>query len=157
MTEAWDRQVGGDHYKSEYQHWDWVVACQLGYFEGQATRYICRWRKPNGGEGEKDLRKAVHYLDKLMSVVDKIVPPREGLDKAAETRRFADVNALTVPEEMLLFSIARWKDIDDLAMVRHLVSRLLMVTYGTGNMVPRTDSNKHSAQGDEERNYADRA
>ena len=60
-----DEQVGGGHYKSPIQHWDYVLANELGYFEGQITRYVTRWRKKNGLE---DLLKAQHFLTKLIEV-----------------------------------------------------------------------------------------
>jgi len=59
-------QVAGAHYKDvppEMQHWNVVIAHNLGYFEGQITKYVTRWRKKNGLE---DLRKARHFLDKLI-------------------------------------------------------------------------------------------
>jgi hypothetical protein len=58
-----DRQVSGNHYRAPIQHWDYVIANGLGYFEGQITRYVTRWRKKNGLE---DLLKAQHYLEKLI-------------------------------------------------------------------------------------------
>lgn len=59
------RQVGGEHYgKATYQHWDYVIDNNLGYFEGQVTKYVTRWRKKNGAQ---DLEKAMHYLEKLMA------------------------------------------------------------------------------------------
>lgn len=60
-----DRQVGGAHYAKPIQHWDYVVAQGLGYFEGQITKYVSRWRDKNGIE---DLKKARHFLDKLIEV-----------------------------------------------------------------------------------------
>lgn len=54
-------QIGGNHYAGDYQHWDFVVDCQLNYLLGCATKYIIRWKKKNGIE---DLRKAVHYISK---------------------------------------------------------------------------------------------
>lgn len=60
-----DRQVGGAHYAKPIQHWDYVVAQGLGYFEGQITKYVSRWRDKGGIE---DLRKARHFLDKLIEV-----------------------------------------------------------------------------------------
>lgn len=60
-----DEQVGGAHYNKPIQHWDYVVAQGLGYFEGQITKYVSRWRDKNGLE---DLRKARHFLDKLIEV-----------------------------------------------------------------------------------------
>lgn len=66
MSEANKRQVAGDHYKSGIQHWDYVIANGLGYFEGQITKYVTRWRKKNGLQ---DLEKARHFLDKLIETV----------------------------------------------------------------------------------------
>lgn len=62
MTTANDRQVAGNHYAAEYQHWDFVHDVSMGYLEGQITKYICRHHKKGGTE---DLEKAVHYLQKL--------------------------------------------------------------------------------------------
>lgn len=58
-------QVGGNHYAAAIQHWDFVAAYRLDYFQGVATKYICRWRKKNGLE---DLRKAAHYLIKRIAL-----------------------------------------------------------------------------------------
>lgn len=63
-----DRQVGGRHYAKPIQHWDYVVAQNLGYFEGQITKYVSRWRDKNGLE---DLHKAKHFLDKLIEEVEE--------------------------------------------------------------------------------------
>ncbi len=63
-----DRQEGGSHYQSGIQHWDFVIANALGYFEGQITKYVTRWRKKNGLE---DLKKARHFLDKLIEEVEE--------------------------------------------------------------------------------------
>jgi hypothetical protein len=58
-----DTQVAGNHYCTPIQHWDYVIANDLGYFEGQITKYITRWRKKNGLQ---DLHKARHFLEKLI-------------------------------------------------------------------------------------------
>jgi hypothetical protein len=50
-----ERQVEGDHYKTSIEHWDWVYANDLDYFQGQITKYIFRWKKKNG---LKDLQKS---------------------------------------------------------------------------------------------------
>lgn len=59
------QQVGGDHYKQAIQPWDYVAANNLGYFEGNIVKYVTRWRKKGGIE---DLKKARHYLDKLIEL-----------------------------------------------------------------------------------------
>jgi hypothetical protein len=75
------QQVGGGHYKLRaFQHWDFVLANGLGYFEGQITKYICRWREKNG---VVDLEKAMHYLAKLISAV------REGSTRPPSDTRYA--------------------------------------------------------------------
>lgn len=58
-------QVGGDHYKSNVQHWDYVAANNLDYFQGQISKYVERWKKKNGLQ---DLKKARHFLDKYIEL-----------------------------------------------------------------------------------------
>lgn len=58
-----ERQIGGDHYKSSIQHWDYVIANDLDYFQAQITKYVTRWKKKNG---IKDLEKAQHFLEKYI-------------------------------------------------------------------------------------------
>lgn len=64
-----DKQVAGNHYKqATIQPWDYVVANGLGYFEGNVIKYVTRWR---GKGGVDDLRKAAHYLEKLIELETK--------------------------------------------------------------------------------------
>ena len=59
-------QIGGTHYsKLAIQPWDYVAANDLGYFEGSVVKYVTRWRDKGGVE---DLKKARHFLDKLIEV-----------------------------------------------------------------------------------------
>ena len=63
-----DRQVGGDHYKKlEIQTWDYIIANNIGYMEGNIIKYVSRWKEKGG---EKDLLKAKHYLDKLIANIE---------------------------------------------------------------------------------------
>ena len=39
MMTANDRQIGGDHYQAELQHWDFIELNGLGYLEACATKY----------------------------------------------------------------------------------------------------------------------
>ena len=61
-----EKQVAGTHYRSKIQHWDYVVANDLDYFQGQITKYVTRWKLKNG---LTDLLKAQHFLDKYIEVV----------------------------------------------------------------------------------------
>jgi hypothetical protein len=57
------KQVAGTHYKSSFQHWDFVEMFEIGYLEANATKYVLRWKKKNGVE---DLKKAKSYVEKLI-------------------------------------------------------------------------------------------
>jgi hypothetical protein len=62
-------QVAGSHYKTKaIQPWDYIAANELGYFEGNIVKYVSRWRDKGGVQ---DLRKAQHYLDKLIELQNK--------------------------------------------------------------------------------------
>lgn len=59
-----DHQEGGDHYRTAtIQPWDAIVAWGLGFLDGNIVKYLARWRKK---DGIRDLKKARHYLDKLI-------------------------------------------------------------------------------------------
>jgi Protein of unknwon function (DUF3310) len=68
-SDANHHQVSGDHYRlKEIQPWDYIAANGLGYFEGNVVKYVSRWREKGGVE---DLRKARHYIDKLIELETK--------------------------------------------------------------------------------------
>lgn len=60
-----DRQEGGGHYIQfkDFQPWDVILRFGLGFLDGNVVKYLLRWRHKNGVE---DLKKARHYLDKLI-------------------------------------------------------------------------------------------
>jgi hypothetical protein len=63
-----ETQVGGDHYKMTYETWDVIHAWGLGYFDGNAVKYLSRWRKKGGVQ---DLKKAAHYIQKLIELEEQ--------------------------------------------------------------------------------------
>jgi len=68
QTTANETQIGGNHYKAKsIQPWDFIAANQIGYFEGNIVKYVSRWRDKGG---INDLKKARHYLDKLIELED---------------------------------------------------------------------------------------
>lgn len=74
-----DSQIGGNHYKGQaVQPWDFIVSNGLGYLEGNVVKYVSRWRKKGGVE---DLRKAQHYLAKLIEVAESERP--QGIGNAS--------------------------------------------------------------------------
>lgn len=67
-----NHQVGGDHYRAmDIQPWDamqsWMTSAEFrGFLRGNAIKYLARCDKK--GAPVEDLRKARHYLDKLIEV-----------------------------------------------------------------------------------------
>ena len=60
------KQVGGNHYKrGNIEVWDAILDWDLGYLEGNIVKYVARYKHKNGVE---DLKKAAHYLQKLIEV-----------------------------------------------------------------------------------------
>lgn len=58
-----DKQIGGQHYKLNIEPWDYIIANDLGYLEGNIVKYVSRYKAKNGVQ---DLEKALHYLEKLI-------------------------------------------------------------------------------------------
>jgi hypothetical protein len=66
VSKANDIQCGGTHYVNKViQPWDYITANRLGYLEGNIIKYVSRWESKGGVE---DLRKAQHYLAKLIEL-----------------------------------------------------------------------------------------
>jgi Protein of unknwon function (DUF3310) len=71
-TSSDTRQVGGDHYKTvAIQPWtameSWMSPEEFrGFLKGNAIKYLAR---ANNKGGAVDLKKAHHYLEKLLEVV----------------------------------------------------------------------------------------
>jgi len=58
-----EQQVGGDHYKKhKIQPWDIIDEYNLNFYKGNIIKYILRKKS-----GLEDLKKARHYIDKLIS------------------------------------------------------------------------------------------
>lgn len=62
-----DRQPGGEHYlkHGDLQPWDVAARFGLGFFDGNAVKYLLRWKDKGG---ITDLEKAVHYIEKLIEL-----------------------------------------------------------------------------------------
>ena len=61
-----EQQVAGKHYKDKsIQPWDYIYANNLCYFTGNCVKYVSRWKDKGGVD---DLKKARHYLDKLIEL-----------------------------------------------------------------------------------------
>lgn len=60
-----EKQVGGQHYQTPIQVWDFIAANDLDWFQGTIVKYISRWHMKGGID---DLLKAQHVLEKYIEV-----------------------------------------------------------------------------------------
>lgn len=61
---AFDKQVGGDHYKGKaIQPIEYILANNLGFCEGNIVKYVTRYSDKGG---VADLRKVIHYAEMLI-------------------------------------------------------------------------------------------
>jgi hypothetical protein len=124
------RQIGGDHYKSEYMHWDLAADLNLGYFEGQISKYIVRHRQK---EGLKDVQKCLHFLEKLRELVvegrrflpDRRIPDQTCILQFINARRQAAVPDLTPDEQVIFGTSIVWRGTDDLDRALEACERVL--------------------------------
>jgi hypothetical protein len=66
MTNANDREIGGNHYKTmPIEHWDLVEIFKWDYHSARAIAYLMRWQDKGGIE---DLEKAIHFIQKRIEL-----------------------------------------------------------------------------------------
>ncbi len=61
---ASSKQIGGNHYKDmPIQPSEYITKNGLGWYEGNAIKYITRYKTKGG---KQDIEKAIHYLELLL-------------------------------------------------------------------------------------------
>lgn len=140
-----DEKLVPKHYASTYIHWDLVIATGMGYLEGNATKYLARWRLKNGLE---DLKKSLHYIDKLMEAASSgvVQSPLAATNEVVpsivtEVARFVQANQLFNTEALAINYLATWAGREDLVHARRLVNSLIVELE---QPAPASDSNKHA-------------
>ena len=124
-----ETQVGGDHYRNSFQHWDLAHELDLGYFEGQITKYITRHRFKKGKE---DLEKAVHFTQKLLELARiENRQPRHKFATMARMTQYAEANKLLPLEYACITSVVGWSVVQDLEMLEERLARLMRECYPT--------------------------
>jgi hypothetical protein len=127
-----ETQVGGDHYRTPYQHWDLAVKIPLGFLDGCVTKHVTRWRKKNGIQ---DLQKALHYLDKLIEVGDYNIKRNPIAPADIEVKRFAEANDLTFLEYQFIFLMCTYDREKTLRNARHILQ--IIINQEKNKTVPR--------------------
>lgn len=112
-----NRQHGGDHYKGTgYEYWDFVKDAGLGYHDGNAGKYIYRWRKK---AGVIDLEKAGHFLEKCVEL--KIQPKYSDMTTERAVERFVMTNGVPPMEATAITMICRGLHRQALTVVNLLI------------------------------------
>lgn len=130
MTRANDIQHGGDHYKgAKFQHWDICAKNRIGYLESCASKYTSRWPKKGGAE---DLRKAIHYCDKIVEVIDEFGYRPSGSAPDEDLRLFFEDNKITDPDERsAIVFLLTWRHESDILNARKRLIYLLARVEGS--------------------------
>lgn len=133
-----EMQVGGDHYKDDYQHWDWCIDINLGYLESAATKYVSRWKSK---AGIQDLNKALHYLAKALetflekryrnnSFHNASTPSIRIGAKDQTTFFIGKQSQLSHVEKNIIFRIATWSTESELEEVIDMLRNFIAESIG---------------------------
>lgn len=116
-----DKQIGGDHYRSGYQHWDLAVDLGLPYLEGNATKYLSRWRKKHGIQ---DLEKAKHYVQKIR---ENFGPHNRVLQtmQMRQLEEFFTANKIDGKDKMAIALVASWVNVEELDRALKVIDDLI--------------------------------
>lgn len=119
-----EKQVGGDHYRSKVQHWDYVELNGLRYTEGCATKYATRNRKKHESPRE-DLEKAVHYVEKVQDLHrNGYLQPRTA-PMLLSFEDFVESNGLTTNEAEFVRILTFWEADPELTRALELLREMI--------------------------------
>jgi hypothetical protein len=122
-----ETQVGGTHYKTPFQHWDLVHELDLGYFEGQITKYLTRHRFKKGRE---DAEKALHFTKKMHELaLFSARKPHHKFSTITRMTQYAESNKLLPLEYACIMSACNWSMTEDLKMLEARIERLIRECY----------------------------
>lgn len=116
-------QIGGSHYQTEYQVWDFTEKHGLGGLEMCIIKYICRWREKDNGI--MDLEKAIHYVDKLIDLHRHKGRVPKGCASTKDTMYFCSMQGLTMTESYVVTKISRWSCFKELVACRESIQTLI--------------------------------
>ena len=76
MSNSWDIQIGGDHYKKyKIQPMDYSMQNGLDPLQHTIVKYVTRFRDKN--QPVEDLRKARHCIDMLLDIEMNLIKEDE--------------------------------------------------------------------------------
>jgi len=118
-----EKQVGGEHYRSKVQHWDYVELNGLRYTEGCATKYATRNRKK--GQQRQDLEKAIHYVEKVQDLHrNGYLHPRTA-PMVVSLVDFVESNELTENEAEVVRILTYWEADPELTRALEILREMI--------------------------------
>ena len=126
MIKANDIQVGGTHYRNSDQHWDLAAELELGYFEGQITKYVTRHRFKKGLE---DALKAKHFVTKLYELAEAGKKFQGTGASAVRIAEYALHNKLTEQECDIIYRAVNWSHPAHLIVLAADLEALIRAVY----------------------------
>lgn len=119
-----EKQVGGEHYRSPVQHWDYVEQNGLRYTEGCATKYATRNRKKHE-DPRQDLEKAIHYVEKVQDLYRNGVLLPRSAPVVITPDAFAAANGLTEDEAEVVRILTFWESDPELTAALSLLRKMI--------------------------------
>lgn len=120
-----ERQVGGTHYKTKYEHWDFVTNVGMSYLGAQVCKYLKRWRDKNGLE---DVEKSLHFLDKMIELSPILIMHKPNIPRtyiSAEIDAYLRANDIKGEEAAVTSVLAQWACRGDLLMAKCYIEVLI--------------------------------
>lgn len=161
--------VGGNHYRlGGFDHWDLVAKTGMGYFDGNATKYVARWRYKNSPVD--DLKKALHYHNKLIDELvagnlayanaNAFMRPGDAISRAEECARFCEANKLGDLERAYLVGMVNYRDVVDLEGTRELLLLIFdeaeaWLKIPEARPVPLTEENHYAERVTDQNSHAE--
>lgn len=119
------KQVGGNHYQSQYQCWDFIHDLRLSFLEGSVAKYISRHRRK---DGIKDLQKAQHFIEKLLSIHKEQLLSFSTRICCEKTMSVIDTylseNSPGPTEDAIIVRLCFWQTEQDLRLILKMIKSL---------------------------------
>lgn len=134
-----DKQVGGTHYQTGYQCWDFILKHNLPGLETLVVKYVTRARRKHASP-KGDYEKALHCIDKMIEAWEGRTGNRwSGVKNLRCTcslknlrpgvledcHRYCAENNLTPAERSVIEYMCVWTTTEDLKQIQKHLSYIL--------------------------------
>jgi hypothetical protein len=123
-----DRQPGGNHYSTGKmsQHWDFMAKYNVGYLEGNASKYAYRFPIK---AGDLDLQKADHYVEKIIDMATNEGYVCRGFVPHGILQNFCYENEMNGNQTELMFLLLSEWSVESMKAARNVIADLRNELY----------------------------